>query len=225
METTVRDLHEMSLRSRKASYDLSAASLTARNQALLALARVLEERYDEIQSANGEDLRAAEQDHLASPLMHRLVFDRKKLDHVADGLRALAALPDPLGKTTYAMEITEGLSVFRVVCPIGVIGVIFESRPDALIQISSLCIKSGNAVLLKGGREAIRTNRILCDCVCAALKEAGLPSDAAQLLELFPAAPASLSAISWTTAASRCSAIPTASAMSISTNSPNSPLP
>ena len=173
----------MSLRSRKASYDLSAASLTARNQALLALARVLEERYDEIQSANGEDLRAAEQDHLAAPLMHRLVFDRKKLNQVADGLRALAALPDPLGKTTYAMEITEGLSVYRVVCPIGVIGVIFESRPDALIQIASLCIKSGNAVLLKGGREAIRTNRILCDCVRLALEEAGLPFDSAQLLE------------------------------------------
>lgn len=95
---------------------------------------------------------------------------------MADGLRALAALPDPLGKTTYAMEITEGLSVYRVVCPIGVIGVIFESRPDALIQIASLCIKSGNAVLLKGGREAIRTNRILCDCVRLALEEAGLPS-------------------------------------------------
>ena len=173
----------MSLQSRKAFYDLSAASLNARNQALLALARVLEERYDEIQSANGEDLRAAEQDHLAAPLMHRLVFDRKKLNQVADGLRALAALPDPLGKTTYAMEITEGLSVYRVVCPIGVIGVIFESRPDALIQIASLCIKSGNAVLLKGGREAIRTNRILCDCVRLALEEAGLPFDSAQLLE------------------------------------------
>ena len=88
METTLRDLHEMSLRSRKAFYDLSAASLNARNQALLALARVLEERYEAIQAANREDLRAAEQDHLAAPLMHRLVFDRKKLNQVADGLRA-----------------------------------------------------------------------------------------------------------------------------------------
>ena len=183
VETTVRDLHQMSLRSRKASYDLSAAPVDARNQAMLALARILEERYEEIQIANGEDLRAAEEDHLAAPLLHRLVFDQKKLKQVADGLHALAALPDPLGKTTYAMEITEGLSVYRVVCPIGVIGVIFESRPDALIQIASLCIKSGNAVLLKGGREAIRTNRILCECVRASLDEAGLPSDSAQLLE------------------------------------------
>ena len=81
------------------------------------------------------------------------------------------------------MEITEGLSLYRVICPIGVIGVIFESRPDALIQIASLCIKSGNAVLLKGGREAIRTNQILCSCVQDALRKAGLSPDAAQLLE------------------------------------------
>ena len=183
MEANAKDLHRMSLLSRKSSYDLSAAPEESRNRAILALSRILEESFEEIRLANLEDLRSAEEDHLFSPLLHRLVFDEKKLKQVSDGLRALAALPDPLGKTTYAMEITEGLSVYRVVCPIGVVGVIFESRPDALIQIASLCIKSGNAVLLKGGREALRTNRILCSCVRRALSEAALPPDSAQLLE------------------------------------------
>ena len=177
------DLHQMSLCSRNACYQLSVAPAEQRNRAILALSRILYDRAERIDQANREDIRTAEAEHLAAPLLHRLIFDEKKMKQTCDGLNDLAALPDPLGSTTYAMEITEGLSVYRVVCPIGVIGVIFESRPDALIQIASLCIKSGNAVLLKGGREALQTNRILCDCVRDALAEAGLPADTAQLLE------------------------------------------
>ena len=179
----VKDLHELSLRARKSFYDLSASPVDQRNRAILSLAEILNARFSEISKANLEDCRNAESEDLASPLLHRLLFDEKKLSQTVDGLKALAALEDPLGNTTYSMEITEGLTLYRVVCPIGVIGVIFESRPDALIQIASLCIKSGNAVLLKGGREAIRTNQILCDCVRKALLEAGLPADSAQLLE------------------------------------------
>ena len=179
----VKDLHELSLRARKAFYDLSVASAEQRNQAILYLAELLEDHFSKISDANNEDHRIASEEKLAPPLLHRLVFGEAKLAQTTDGLKALAKLPDPLGKTTYSMEITEGLSLYRVVCPIGVIGVIFESRPDALIQIASLCIKSGNAVLLKGGREAIRTNQILCECVREALEKAGLPADAAQLLE------------------------------------------
>ena len=177
------NLHEMSLNARKAFSALSVAQADRRDHAVRVLSRLLHERFDGISAANGEDLKAAEKDGLAAPLLHRLVFDEKKMRQTADGLEDLSALPDPLGKTTYAMEITEGLSVYRVVCPIGVVGVIFESRPDALVQIASLCIKSGNAVLLKGGREALHTNRILCSCVRDALAEAGLPADGAQLLE------------------------------------------
>ncbi len=177
------DLHEMSLHSRKAFFDLSTSSAEQRNQAILNLSSLLNERSGEILSANQEDIRAAEENHLSAPLLHRLIFDKKKMDQTSEGLYSLAALPDPLGKTTYSMEISEGLSLYRVVCPIGVIGVIFESRPDALIQIASLCIKSGNSVLLKGGREALHTNRILCSCVRDSLTEAGLPADTAQLLE------------------------------------------
>ena len=114
---------------------------------------------------------------------HRLLFGEEKLEQVVRGLYALADLPDPLNKTLVSTEITEGLKLYRVSSPIGVIGVIFESRPDALIQISSLCIKSGNAVLLKGGREALHTNQALCSLVCQALEENGFSVHAANLLE------------------------------------------
>ena len=117
------------------------------------------------------------------PLLHRLTFGEDKLSQVVSGLKALTGLPDPLNQTQKATEITGGLKLYRVSCPIGVIGVIFESRPDALIQISSLCIKSGNAVLLKGGREALNTNQALCGLVRKALSSVSLPEDAAQLLE------------------------------------------
>lgn len=177
------DLHEMSLRAREASYDLSVSSPEQRNRAILNLSGILKSRFEEIRNANRSDCTAAETENLSRPLLHRLIFDEKKLQQTTDGLTALAQLPDPLGATTYAMEITAGMKLYRVVCPIGIIGVIFESRPDALIQIASLCIKSGNTVLLKGGREASLTNHILCDCVRQALRESGLSEDAAQLLE------------------------------------------
>ena len=132
------DLHEISSRARASFLDLSVSPLSLRNQALLRLADLLVLRRDEIFSANREDIRCAETEGLAAPLLHRLKFSDDKLEQVSNGLRSLSALPDPIGQTTLATEITEGLSMYRVVCPIGVIGVIFESRPDALIQIASL---------------------------------------------------------------------------------------
>ena len=179
----MNDLHEISSRSRAAFTDLSVSPVSVRNSSLLRMAEILASRSGDIFSANDEDLRAAKKEGLATPLLHRLVFGEEKLNQVCSGLKALASLADPIGKTTYAMEITEGLNLYRVVCPIGVIGVIFESRPDALIQIASLCIKSGNAVLLKGGREAIRTNQALTAAIRQALSDSGLPEDCAQLLE------------------------------------------
>ena len=178
----MKDLHQMADASRQAALLLAAASLEARNAALLAMARRLTERQAEIFAANEADVAEATQANLAAPLLNRLKFREEKLAAVTDGLTALASLADPIGKTTYACELTEGLQLYRVACPIGVIGVIFESRPDALVQIASLALKSGNAVLLKGGREALRTNAVLCDCLREAAESAGLPADFAQLL-------------------------------------------
>ena len=178
----MKDLHLMAADSRSAAWKLAAASVESRNAALLAMAETLNAHRDEIFAANIADVAQAEEEKLAAPLLGRLKFREEKLAAVTAGLEALAALPDPIGQTTYACELTEGLQLYRVACPIGVIGVIFESRPDALVQIASLALKSGNAVLLKGGREALRTNAVLCDCLREAAEKVGLPADFAQLL-------------------------------------------
>ena len=178
----MNDLHEMAANSREAAWTLAASSLETRNAALLRMAEVLENHQADIFAANAADIHQAEADGLAAPLLGRLKFREEKLRAVTDGLRALADLPDPIGATTMTHEITPGLKMYRVTCPIGVIGVIFESRPDALVQIASLALKSGNAVLLKGGREAERTNAALCGALREAAADVGLPADFAQLL-------------------------------------------
>jgi len=120
---------------------------------------------------------------LAAPLLKRLRFDEGKIKEACAGLLSLIQLPDPVGITLSALELDKDLELYKVSRPIGVIGVIFESRPDALVQISSLCLKSGNAVLLKGGSEAARTNRILADTIAAAAEKADLPGGWLGLLE------------------------------------------
>lgn len=179
----MRDLHEIAGKARQAFYDISSSSLELRNQVLHQLAAKLDKNREIIFDANKKDLSEAEKDHLSMPMLHRLSFGEEKLKQVINGLLSLINLEDPLSHTQMATEITEGLKMYRVSCPIGVIGVIFESRPDALIQIASLCIKSGNSVILKGGREAIQTNTALCSIVREALTETGFSPDVAQLLE------------------------------------------
>lgn len=179
----LKDLHDLAQRSRLSFYQISVSAVDTRNAALLHLAELLEQEKAAVFSANQKDLENAKNEQLAPPLLHRLAFGEEKLAQVVRGLQALAAMEDPLGQTLMATEITQGLNLYKVTSPIGVIGVIFESRPDALIQISSLCIKSGNSVLLKGGREALGTNQILTELVRRVLSESSLPADSAQLLE------------------------------------------
>ena len=173
---------EWAKKAREASYALSALEIEKRNAALRGIQTALQAHAEEIFARNAEDLRQAEQENLAGPLLKRLKFDDGKLKDVLSGIDSLIALPDPLGKVSLARELTPGLNLYRVSCPIGVIGVIFESRPDALVQIAALCLKSGNAALLKGGREALGTNRALM----AAMREGAadiLPEGWAALLE------------------------------------------
>lgn len=172
---------ELAKRAKAASTPLSDTSVELRNHALLAMAEALRVHSAEIGEANGRDLEASRD--LGDALQKRLVFDEKKLRGGVDGLEALASLPDPLGRVLTRTELAEGLHLRRVTCPIGVIGIIFEARPDALVQISSLCLKSGNAVLLKGGKEALHTNRILAEVIRNATEAVGLPGDWIQLLE------------------------------------------
>ncbi len=166
-----------------AAPQMAALSEVQRNQALQAVADALVERKEEIFAANANDLQQAEKEGIAAPVLKRLKFDEGKLHDVTEGIRDLIRLPDPLFQTQLARELDEGLTLYRVTCPIGVIGVIFEARPDALVQISALCMKSGNCVILKGGSEALRTNKILFQIIQKAALEAGLPSHSMLLLE------------------------------------------
>lgn len=154
-----------------------------RNKALLAVSEALLAHQEEIFAANKADMEQAEKDGVAGPILKRLKFDDTKLRDVTAGIKDLIHLPDPLFQTQFTRELDEGLTLQRVTCPIGVIGVIFEARPDALIQISALCIKSGNCVILKGGSEALKTNKTLFEIIYQAVLEAGLPENCMMQLE------------------------------------------
>ncbi|NLU52931.1 MAG: glutamate-5-semialdehyde dehydrogenase [Clostridiaceae bacterium] len=173
----------MAQKAKKAAIILSGISTERKNNALGLIAKKLNDNRESIVKANEEDLKRSQEENLPGPLLKRLKFDNKKLDEVLDGIKSLTSLEDPVGKTLMSTQLDEGLNLYRVSCPIGLIGIIFESRPDALVQISTLCLKSGNAVLLKGGREASNTNRILFETILSATKEAGLPENWINLLE------------------------------------------
>jgi len=167
----------------EASIELASMPSAEKNHSLACIRNALQEKAETIIQENQLDLQKAGRENLPLPLMKRLKFDQSKIQEVCKGIDSLIALPDPVGTTLSATELDKGLELYKVTCPIGVIGVIFESRPDALVQISTLCLKSGNAVLLKGGSEAARTNRILADVIYKASLEAGLPAGWLALLE------------------------------------------
>ncbi len=177
------DIRQITRRAKTASIQLAGVDGAAKNKALAETARALRARATDIVAANQADLAQAEKENLAPPLLKRLRFDDNKIKEACEGVESLIGLPDPAGRTLSALELDQGLELYKVSCPIGVIGVIFESRPDALVQISTLCLKSGNAVLLKGGSEAARTNRILADVITDACGKAGIPDGWLALLE------------------------------------------
>jgi glutamate-5-semialdehyde dehydrogenase len=177
------DIQTIAAQAKAAAIQMAALETEVKNRALADIADALETRRAEIVAANRTDLERSQKAHLAAPLLKRLKFDDAKIAEACEGLRSMIHLPDPVGRTLGAIELDDGLDLFRVSCPIGVIGVIFESRPDALIQISCLCLKSGNAVLLKGGREAMETNRVLADIIRQAGIAAGIPDGWLGLLE------------------------------------------
>ena len=177
------DLKQNIKQVKTSSYVLAALPEEVRNKALEAVNEALVSREKEILEANEMDLERAEAVQLAGPLLSRLRFDRKKIHDCIDGINDLIDMDDPLFRVLLKRELDTGLVLTKETCPIGVIGVIFESRPDALVQIASLCIKSGNGIILKGGSEARATNRILFDTIYEAAVGAGLPEGFAQLIE------------------------------------------
>ena len=171
--------HMMKLSSNR----MAASSVDMRHKALSNIKDSLEKNKEEIFSENQKDLNKAREDGISEAVYKRLKFDEKKLATVKSGIDELMALDDPLGRVSYEHELEDGLLLKRVSCPIGVLGVIFEARPDALVQIASLCIKSGNCAILKGGKETTNTNRILFSLIYDAAVAAGLPESALFLAE------------------------------------------
>ncbi len=167
---------------RAAATLMAAAPSASKDRALRALARRLHEQAPALLAANEQDLTAARAAGLAGPLLDRLKLDTSTLATVAEGCEQIAAMPDPIGEITELKRRPSGISVGRMRVPLGVFGMVYESRPNVTIEAASLAIKSGNAAILRGGSEAIHSNRALAEQVQAALAEAGLPPQAVQLV-------------------------------------------
>jgi glutamate-5-semialdehyde dehydrogenase len=165
------------------SYLMSSLSSEIRDKALFNIQEALIANKEEIFLANDEDIRNAKANNEPVPILNRLIFDSHKLNDVVAGISSLISLKDPLFNIQFVRELDQGLILKKETCPIGVIGVIFESRPDALVQISTLCLKSGNCSILKGGKEAAKTNKILFDVIYTAGINAGLPAGFMTLIE------------------------------------------
>ncbi|CAJ51972.2 glutamate-5-semialdehyde dehydrogenase [Haloquadratum walsbyi] len=168
-----------------AALSLSNLSTARRNEALTAIADTIERNVDRILEANAADVADAEKQvdagEYTQAFVDRLTLSTSKIESIAEMVRSVAEQDDPLGETLTARELDDDLNLYKVTVPIGVIGTVFESRPDALVQISALSLKSGNAVILKGGSEAERSNRVLYNCILEATPE--VPSGWAQLIE------------------------------------------
>lgn len=168
---------------RKAARALAITPTTIKNKALLAMADALEYNADEILQANQRDLQLGEKNGLTKALLERLSLNTARIKDMADGIREIAALPDPIGEVTGISKRPNGLEVGRVRTPIGVIGIIYESRPNVTADAAALCIKAGNAVILRGGEEALNSNRVIAATIAAAAIKAGLAEGAIQLVD------------------------------------------
>ncbi|MBE0505609.1 MAG: glutamate-5-semialdehyde dehydrogenase [Marinospirillum sp.] len=168
---------------RDASRHLARAATRVKNAALLATANELDANRDELLEANAEDMKAGAARQLDAALLDRLELTPARIDAMIEGLRQVAALPDPIGEITDMNFRPSGIQVGRMRVPLGVIGIIYESRPNVTAEAASLCLKSGNAAILRGGSEAIRSNQAIARCLMQGLKAAGLPETAVQVVE------------------------------------------
>ena len=176
-------MREVGKRARVAARLLSSSTSDSRARALLAIAESLEDNAQQLYDANALDLEAGAAKDLASALLDRLKVTPKALKSMADGLRQIAALPDPIGEITDLRYRPSGIQVGRMRVPLGVVGIIYESRPNVTADAAGLCLKSGNATILRGGSEAMRSNQAIADRVREGLGAVDLPADAVQVIE------------------------------------------
>ncbi|OLP16823.1 glutamate-5-semialdehyde dehydrogenase [Leptolyngbya sp. 'hensonii'] len=181
-QTAVPPLIEIARQTRQAARHLAVLPTEARNRAIEGIAEALEAATPDILAANAADCQAAQAEGINPALYARLKLDENKLRAAIAGVRDVGRLADPIGAVQIQRELDIGLILKRITCPLGVLGIIFEARPDAVIQISSLAIKSGNAVILKGGREALRSCETLVQTIHQGLDQAGIDPAVVQLL-------------------------------------------
>ncbi|OUW16961.1 MAG: glutamate-5-semialdehyde dehydrogenase [Opitutales bacterium TMED158] len=173
---------EMARDAREASLALANAPTELKNQAIRKLATLIEENADALRSENAKDLDAAEENGITQSMLKRLELSDRMLSDMLAGAKQVAALPDPLGETLESYTHPQGFAIEKVRVPIGVIGIIYESRPNVTVDCAILCLKSGNASILRGGKEAYHTNIALAKLVTQGLEESGLPAKASQFI-------------------------------------------
>jgi len=181
-ENTRALVEALAQRARAAATGLRTVGSEVKNKALLAMAEQLVARQDEIIAANERDIEAGRQRGLSEAMLDRLRLNPKRIEGIADGCRQVAALPDPIGQVIGGGPRPNGLRVEQIRVPLGVIGIIYESRPNVTVDAAILCLKSGNAVILRGGSEAFYSNKCLTEIISQAATEAGVPDDAIQLI-------------------------------------------
>ncbi len=177
------ELKEKGERARQAARRLAVLDAATKNNALKAIAETIMEREPEILSANDHDIDAGQEAGLSEAYLDRLLLTVHRLEGIAQDVLAVAGLPDPVGETFDARSLPNGLRISKRRVPVGVIGVIYESRPNVTVDISALCLKSGNAAILRGGKEAVNTNRALAGAIAEACKKSGVPEGAIQLFQ------------------------------------------
>jgi glutamate-5-semialdehyde dehydrogenase len=170
-------------KAKEASRILANTSTDIKNKALLNIARKLEESMKKIISINGKDMSAGKEAGLAKSLLNRLELNEKRINSMAKGLREVAQLEDPIGEVIGIKKRPNGLEVGKIRVPLGVIGIIYEARPNVTVDVAGLCLKAGNAVLLRGGKEAFKSNQVLTEIIQEAIVEEGLPGESVQLVQ------------------------------------------
>ncbi len=168
---------------RAASRLLARAATAQKNRALLAAADALDAARAELSHANEQDLAAGRANGLEPAMLDRLALTPARIDDMIEGLRQVATLPDPIGEIRDMRYVPSGIQIGKMRVPLGVVGIIYESRPNVTIDAASLCLKSGNATILRGGSEAIHSNQAIARCIQQGLAEAGLPAAAVQVVE------------------------------------------
>ena len=168
---------------KKAAAELAVTSTAVKNRALLAMAQALRDRQADILQANAEDMRQAAAKGMKASMLDRLKLTEQRIAGMAEGLEQVAGLPDPVGSVVGGSRLANGMTVTKVRVPLGVIGIIYEARPNVTADAAGLCLKSGNAVILKGGSEAMQSNKIIAAVLAEAAEKAGIPAGAVQFID------------------------------------------